>query len=123
MDVQKLNQTIELMKKDLGEGFLATDIFTIADGVSVASYNGQPKACALFNQLTNYLSETLDGSDLPSLGKYYILDLVDNKMIVVLPMEEYRWGILVDSSKIMLGLLLNIVIPKIIDEFEDAMTD
>jgi len=123
MNVQKLNQAIEMMKRDLGEGFLATDIFTIVDGVSIASYNGQPKACALFNQLTNYLTETLAGSDFPNLGKYYILDLVSNHMIIVLPMEEYRWGILIDSSKVMLGLLLNIVIPKIIDEFEDAMTD
>ncbi|MDM8539747.1 response regulator [Desulfococcaceae bacterium HSG9] len=123
MNVQKLNQAVEMMKKDLGDGLLATDIFMVADGVSIAAYNPQPKATALFNQLTTYIAETLRDSGFPSLGKYYLLDLVDDQMVIILPMGEYRWGILIDSSKIQLGLMLNIVIPKIIDAFEDAVTD
>jgi len=123
MNVQKLNQAVEIMKKDLGEGLLATDIWMVADGVSIAAYNPQPKATALFNQLTTYLADTLEDSGFPGLGKYYILDLVDNNMVIILPMGEYRWGMMVNSLKIQLGLLLNIVIPKIIDAFEDAVTD
>ncbi len=123
MNVQKLNQAVETMKKDLGDGLLATDIWIVADGVSIAAYNPQPKATALFNQLTSYLADTLRDSGFPGLGKYYLLDLVDNNMVIILPMGEYRWGMMVDSSKIQLGLLLNIVIPKIIDAFEEAMTD
>ncbi len=123
MNVQKLNQAVEMMKKDLGDGLLATDIWIVADGVSIAAYNPQPKATALFNKLTSYLTETLRDSGFPGLGKYYLLDLVDNNMVIILPMGEYRWGMMVDSSKIQLGLLLNIVIPKIIDAFEEAVTE
>ena len=123
MNVQKLNQAVEAMKKDLGDGLLATDIWIVADGVSIAAYNPQPKATALFNQLTSYLADTLRDSGFPGLGKYYLLDLVDNNMVIILPMGEYRWGMLIDSSKIQLGLLLNIVIPKIIDAFEEAITE
>ena len=122
MNVQKLNQVIETITKDLGEGLIATDIWTSADGVSIAGYNPQPKATALFNQMTSHLATTLEDSGFPGLGKYYIMDLVDNNMVVILPMGEYRWGMLVDSSKIQLGLLLNVVIPKIIDGFEEAIT-
>jgi CheY-like chemotaxis protein len=123
MNVQKLNQAVDAMKKDLGDGLLATDIWIVTDGVSIAAYNPQPKATALFNQLTSYLADTLRDSGFPGLGKYYLLDLVDNNMVIILPMGEYRWGMMVDSSKIQLGLLLNIVIPKIIDAFEEAVTD
>lgn len=123
MNVRKLNEVIESMAKDLGDGLLATDIWTVADGFSIAGYNPQPKATALFNQLTSYLNDTLEGSGFPGLGKYYMLDLRDNKLVIILPMGEYRWGLLVDSSKVQLGLLLNIIVPKIIDGFEEAMTD
>ena len=122
MNIQKLNSTIESMTKDLGTGLLATDIWTVADGFSIAGYNPQPKAAALFNQLTTYLNDTLEGSGFPGLGRYYMLDLIDNKLVIVLPMGEYRWGLLVDSSKVQLGLLLNIIIPRIIDAFEEALT-
>ena len=123
MNIQKLNETIESMTRDLGNGLLATDIWTVADGFSIAGHNPQAKASALFNQLTSYLNDTLQGSGFPGLGKYYMLDLLDNKLVVILPMGEYRWGILVDSSKVQLGLLLNIIIPRIIDAFEEALTD
>lgn len=123
MNVQKLNEIIELMVKDLGDGLLATDIWTIADGFSIAGHNSQPKATALFNQLTSYLNDTLIGSGFPGLGKYYMMDLLDNKLVIILPMGEYRWGVLVDSSKVQLGLLLNVIVPKIIDVFEEAITD
>jgi CheY-like chemotaxis protein len=123
MNVQKLNEIIESMVKDLGDGLVATDIWTTADGFSIAGHNPQPKATALFNQLTSYLNDTLQGSGFPGLGKYYMMDLLDNKMVIVLPMGEYRWGVLVDSSKIQLGLLLNVIVPKIIDGFEEAITD
>ena len=122
MDVQKLNETVEILKRDLGDGLLATDIFGAADGQSVAGFNPQPKASALFNKLTDFINESLDGSGFPALGKYYLVDLVDGNMVVVIPMGSYRWGMLVDTNKTQMGLLLNIVIPKIIDAFEEVIT-
>ncbi len=122
MDVQKLNETVDILKKDLGDGLLATDIFGAVDGQSVAGFNPQPKASALFNKLTDFINDSLEGSGFPPLGKYYIVDLVDGNMVVVIPMGSYRWGMLVNSNKTQMGLLLNIVIPKIIDAFEEAIT-
>lgn len=122
MDIQKLNEAVDNLKADVGDGLLATDIFGAADGQSIAGYNPQPKACALFNQLTTYLVNALKGSGFPGLGKYYILDLVDGNMVIVIPLGDYRWGMLIDGKKAQLGLLLNVVIPKLIDTFEEAIT-
>jgi CheY-like chemotaxis protein len=121
MNVKKLNQAIEVLKDDLGEGLLSTDIYGADDGQSLAGWNSNPQACALFNQITGHMTDALDGAGFPTLGRYYILDLVDDKMVVVITMGEYEWGLLVDRPKAQLGLLLNVVIPKIIDAFEEAI--
>ena len=121
MNIQKLNDAIETLKSDLGEGLVATDIFTVADGMSIAGYNPQPKASALFNQLTTNTMNTLRGAGFPNLNKYLIMDLEGNHMVIVLPMGDYRWGILVNTQKIQLGLLLSIAIPNSLKAFEDAL--
>ena len=122
MDVQKIKAAIDVLKSDLGDGLLATDIFGSKDGQSIAGYNTQPKGSALFSQMTHRLQSTLQGSGFPGLGRFYILDLVDEKMVIVMPMGDYQWGMLVDGKKTQLGLLMNVVMPKIIDAFEEAIT-
>jgi hypothetical protein len=122
MNVQKLNKSVEILKEDLGDALLATDIFGAADGQSIAGYNPQPKASALFSQLTAFMVKSLDNSGFAQLGKFYLLDLAGNKMVIVIPLGEYQWGMLVDTNKAQLGLLLNVVMPKAIDAFEEAIT-
>ena len=111
------------LKEDLGDGLLATDIFGTDDGQSVAGWNSNEAACALFNQITNYMVDALTGSGFPALGRYYILDLVDDKMVIVITMGDFQWGLFLDTAKVKLGLLLNVVIPKIVDSFEQAIAE
>lgn len=121
MNVKKLNQAIEIQKENMGEGLLATDIFGTADGQSVVGWNSNPQACALFNRITNYMVDALDGAGFPGLNRYYIMDLTDKKMVIVLNLGDFQWGMLVDRTKLQLGLLLNIAIPKMLTAFEDAL--
>ena len=122
MNVQKLNAAVEILKEDLGDALLATDIFGSADGQSIAGYNPQPKASALFSQLTAYLTKALEGAGFPGLGRYYLLNLAGDKMVIDIPLGDFQWGMLIDSKKGQLGLLLNVVLPKVIDAFEEAIT-
>ena len=122
MDINKLNESIEILKKDLGDGLLATDIFDSKDGQSIAAFNSQPAASALFNKMTNFMKDALEGAGFPGLGKYYILDLVDDKMVIVTVMGDFQWGMLIDRSKTQMGLMLNVILPKAIDSFEEAIT-
>ena len=48
MNIPKLKEAIDTLRDDLGEGMLATDIFSKQDGQSVEGYNSQPAACAPF---------------------------------------------------------------------------
>lgn len=123
MNVKKLNEAIEMQKENMGDGLLATDIYGTADGQSLVGWNSNPQACALFNRITNYMVEALDGAGFPPLGRYYIMDLAGGKMVIVISLGEFQWGMLMDRSKIQLGLLLNVIMPKMVDAFEQAMTE
>ncbi len=122
MNIKKMKEAVDKLKEDLGDGILSTDIYSSADGQSIYGINSQPKACALFNQVTNFLTKSLKGSNFPLLGRYYIVDLADSKMFLIIPMDGYQWGLFVDTKKIATGLLLNVILPEIVDKFEDALT-
>jgi hypothetical protein len=123
MNVQKLDQCVENVKRDLGEGCLATSIVSMSDGLAIASYNSSPKAAAIFSEITENISKGLAKGPYPPLGKYYILDLCDNKMLIFMPLGDFQWGVALDTSKVKLGLLLNVVLPEMINNFESAMTE
>ncbi|MBN1197610.1 MAG: response regulator, partial [Candidatus Aminicenantes bacterium] len=94
MNVKQMEKAVDVLKDDLGEGMLATDIIDANDGQSLAGWNTQPKASALFAELTSMMEKTLTGSGFPGLGRYYILDLVDDKMVVLITMGSFLWGML-----------------------------
>ncbi|MCX6555920.1 MAG: response regulator [Candidatus Aminicenantes bacterium] len=122
MNVSKLNKSIEILKENLGGALLAADIFGTADMQSVTGFNSNPAACALFGQIITSTNRALKESGFPILGKYCLFDLVDAKMVVLIPMGDFIWGMLIDGKKAQLGLLLNIALPKAIAAFEDAIT-
>ena len=48
IDIDKLEKLTQELKTTLKEGLLASDIFDRATGLSLAGYNPQPTAAALF---------------------------------------------------------------------------
>jgi hypothetical protein len=123
MNVQKLNQCVENLKRDLGDGLLATSIVSNSDGMAIASHNSSPKAAAIFTSITDSINAGLAKGPYPPLGKFYLLDLCDNKMLLFLPLGNYQWGVALDSSKVKLGLVLNVILPDMINNFESAIAD
>jgi len=121
MNIKKLNNSVEMLKEYLGDSLLACDIWMTNTGQSIAGYNTQPKATALFEQVTAYLKKALIEAGFPPLGKYYMLDCEGDNMILVLQFEKYQWGMLVARNNIQLGLLLNVIIPNISEEFMQAV--
>ncbi len=121
MDMKKMNLAIEALKDNIGEGLIATDIFAVDSGMSIASHNPQPKASALFNMVTTNIMKTLKSANFPGLGKFYLLNLEGDKMVIILPLGDYRCGILVDSSKVQLGIIVSIAIPEAIKDIENAL--
>jgi FixJ family two-component response regulator len=110
---EKFDKAFELLKKELGDALLASHIFTIANSKGLSSYKSSNKVGKLFNKIHQNLNKHLKGL---KIGKYYLIDLEDDKMIIVVTFKEYRWALLLDSSKLKLGLLLNLILPDIIEK-------
>ena len=84
--------------------------------------NPQPAASALFAQTTNYLQKSLEGSGFPSLGRYWLVDLVDRKAVIILPLGDYIWGNVGGHPESSRWFDLNVSVPKIISIYEEAVT-
>jgi hypothetical protein len=121
MDIKKLKNSIEVLKDNLDGALLITDIWMTGTGQSIAGYNSNPQATALFERVTEYMNKALSGAGFPILNEYYMLNLEGNALVLVLMFDDYQWGMLVDSSKVQMGLLLNIAIPNARKEFLEAV--
>ena len=114
IDVSALEQTVADAKAVLRDGLAAIDIWDRETGLSLAGHNPQPEAVALFNQLTNELSDTLSGSGFPALNRYYMLDLEGGNTVVVQKHgDDLLSGMLLDASRVNLGILVSVVIPRV----------
>lgn len=120
MNVEKLKKAVEVLKDDLGLALLATDIFD-ASGLSYAGHNEQPAASALFADMTSKLRKALEGSGFPTLGRFYMLELDDHKIVIIAMAKDFQWGMLVDGGKVNLGVLLNVALPKAIENLKTAV--
>lgn len=144
IDIDKLKKTIDEVKKELGEGFVATDIWATTDTKSLifsyagsdmytwgmtslpsltrvrqisksfGSYSGQPKVIALFSEVTRKLDKTLISSEYPGLGNYYLINLENNHLVLVLSTGSYQQFLLVDLSKTTMGILISVALPKLL---------
>jgi hypothetical protein len=122
MNVTKLNEAIGVLKTNLGESLLSTAIAMNIDGQSIAGFNSNPKFAALIVKIVKVVNDTAKISGIPLIGKYAIFELQDDQLMVILPLGEYIWGILLDGTKTQMGLLLNIEIPAAIDAFAEAIS-
>jgi hypothetical protein len=121
MNIQKLNVCMDILKKDLGEGFVASCILTTEDGqVLVATDQANIAEATLLNDATALIRNALKTYP-AELGQYYYIDVAGNMAILVIPFGDYQWTITVNKKLVKLGLLLNVVLPAIINAFEDAV--
>ena len=122
MNVKKLKEAIEVLKESLDGALMATDIWPSHSGTAVAGYNQNPQATALFDKVTDYMRKALKAAGFPDIKDYYLLEMEGNTMVVVLQFKDegYQWGMLVDTKKVNLGLLLNIAVPKARKAFIEA---
>lgn len=123
MSPVELENVIEDLKKTLGVGLLACDIWTAEDGFSIAAFNSLPKAVAFLNQVSDQLVSTLEGSeaDLPSIGEYFYVKLAEDKGIIVVLFDVYRISILFNQKKVQLGYMFNILLPQFLEKLEGVI--
>jgi len=121
IDTDLLNQSVEDIQSFLKDGLLSTDIWRRRDGLALAGFNQQPAATALFNQITEALETNLVNAGFPKLNRYYLIDLKTDKTVLIIRHgEEMLQGILLDTTKANLGMLLSVVLPRALEQVAKA---
>jgi hypothetical protein len=128
MNIERLNEGMKALQKDLGAGLFAASIFGSSDGLELVTVSPPGidvgAANALFNNIMNFVNEALIRSDISELGDYLILEQGAPEaplLGIVANYGDYRWGALVDLTKVSLGIVLNVAIPAQIKTLKEAL--
>ena len=120
MDMKKLAIAHDAFRERLSPGLMADDIWG-PDSLSLTGFNSQPAAVALFGEITPRIRRALSDSGFPNLGRYYLLELADKKMVCIMNYKEYQWGCLIDLEKVNMGTLISIAMSKGLEELQAAV--
>jgi hypothetical protein len=115
MDLRAVKVILEEIDDHLGGGLLSVDIISKASGMSLAGINSAPKACALFNRLSEQLHSALTKSEDSLAGgiNKFIIEGDNGLYIFVIELDErHRWAMLVDGARAQLGMVF-VIIPEI----------
>jgi hypothetical protein len=115
IDTKVLDLAVQDLRNVLRDGLVATDIWEKAAGLSLAGYNQQPVAVALFTRITTELESSLADSNFPPLARYYLLDMEGNHTVAVVNHGALLQGILVDNKRANLGILISVAIPRMLE--------
>jgi hypothetical protein len=115
-----LKRVVQIAQDGIGDALLSMDLFSSADGTPYVGVNSQPAVCALVNQVTERMTWAFDKGGLPPLGRYYTAELAGSRMLLVAPCGGLQLSLVVDTSRVQLGLLLNVVLPEVLVALEEV---
>jgi hypothetical protein len=118
--LQAFQECIEYAKEELGNGLIASDIFSDEGLPVVDGYNSNPKATALFAGITDNIRKAVRNANFPNLGDYYVINLQADTLDLIILAPKFQWKLLVNTDKIKLGYLFSIFLPEAIDKFKKA---
>jgi len=118
--LENLQNCVNYAKEELGDGLIASDIFSSEGLPVVDGYNSNEKATALFASITEKIRKAVNNSHLSNLGDYYIINLQEGTLDLVIVGDIFQWKLLVNTNKIKLGYLFSIFLPEAIKRFKEA---
>ena len=123
MDLRAVKLILEEIDDHLMGGLLSVDIISKASGMSIAGINSAPKACALFNRLSEQLHTALTKSE-DALARginKFIIEGDNGLYIFVIELDQkHRWAMLVDGGKTQLGMAF-VIIPELQPRLVEAL--
>ena len=121
MKIAAINACITEVKRNFGESLILTNIVGLRDGQAIAQYNSNPKLEAIVAQLTTFFQNVMKNTDFRKMGDYFFLQFDNNTAAVLIVIGEYVWSVLFDTTKTTMGMMLNVYLPDMMKQFEDAM--
>lgn len=121
LDIEALDTHLAEIRGLLKDGLLSASIWARETGLSLVDYQPSHVSIALFNRLTDEIHSTLSGAGFPGLRRYYYIDLEDNQSVLILCHgNDLMEGLIMDSKRTNLGILLSVAVPKALKAVESA---
>ena len=115
MNNATVKQILAYLQEELGNGIISADIYSANDGQSMGGINSNLKGAALLARVTVQLQTAIKAAGFKGLGPYYMITIDESVAAVVVPIGAFECGIMIDTSKAKMGLVLNLVIPGILE--------
>jgi hypothetical protein len=119
-DTKVLDLAVQDLRNVLRDGLIATDIWERTAGLSLAGFNQQPVAVALFTRMTTDLESSLTDSNFPPLSRYFLIDMEGNHTAAVINHGPLLQGLLIDNKRANLGILISVAIPRMLESVARA---
>ena len=117
----RLKIEIDELKKTLEDGLLSTIIFEKDNDSAVVEYNSVDNSTKAYNRLINSTLEIFREYRFDNIDKYMLFHLENDGILIILPLYNYRWVLLIDNNRVKLGSILNIIIPNTRKKFENII--
>ena len=118
-NILKLQNAIKDFKENYGKGMFSIELFRNDNGSIITGYNTNQFASHIYTDIYKNINKSIEELEEDSLLDYYIVDLNDNKAIIVgdIQSDEYNYisyGILVSFDKIAFAMFFNLILPRFI---------
>lgn len=121
IDLPLLEAAVTNARAALGDALVGLDIWERDTGLSLAAFNSHPTAAALLNKVTDDLALALFDSGYPDLQRYLVVDLHDSRsLVIVVHSRDVLSGMLLDSARTSLGVVLGVVLPRLLADVAAA---
>lgn len=109
------------LQNDLEDQFLAGSLYSSDTGKPIYSYNSTIDKSALFVKLHKSINKLLTNEGYKPKNNYYLFDLKENYLILILIFKKHHFGFAFDSKKIKFGYLFNIIIPLVTNDYKNTI--
>lgn len=109
-----LDRTVEEIKEDMGSSLKNFSVIN-SSGQSIVGINADPQKDAYVMQSFMEVSKAITDA------RYAIVEFNDDTIMVVGSIGEYVVLLVFDPKKIMLGMFINVILPKISDNLKSAL--
>ncbi len=105
------------LRSDFESAFMAGLMYRKQDMEIVYNFNFQDHQIELESNFYLHLLDALQQSNFNTLSDYYVLDLKDNQIVLVLTLNLHHIVLVFDKREIKMGYLLSIIKPQVIEEY------
>lgn len=121
LNITAIEELFTSLQNDLEDVFLAGSVYSSETCKTIYNYNLTDNQSVLLVKFHQSINTLLTNGAYRPINNYYLLDLEENYLILILIFNKHHFSFAFDSKKIKLGYLFNIIIPLITNDYKNII--